>query len=124
MRTCLDWSAYEDAGIGDAYADIPRHGDNLAKAVAVCIGSRQCEIRGKGVMCPSCRLTGNPSLSTGGRVLLLKAALNAELVANAFSCRQQIRAHAGRRARHLASVLRDALSTGGPADESPDRRAE
>ena len=47
MKTFLDWSAYENAGMGDAYADIPRHGGDFAKAVAVCIDSRQCETRGK-----------------------------------------------------------------------------
>jgi Fe-S oxidoreductase len=79
MKTHLDWSAYEDAGMGDAYADIPRHGGDFAKAVAVCINSRQCEATtGKGVMCPSYRVTGDPALSTGGRVRLLKAALNTD----------------------------------------------
>lgn len=77
MKTALDWSAYQDAGMGDAYADIPRHGGDFAKAVAVCINSRQCEAETrKGVMCPSFRVTGDPALSTGGRVRLLKAALN------------------------------------------------
>jgi Fe-S oxidoreductase len=86
MQTALDWSAYEDAGMGDAYADIPRHGGDFAKAVAVCINSRQCEsATGKGVMCPSWRVTGDPALSTGGRVRLLKAALNAELVDTALA---------------------------------------
>jgi hypothetical protein len=57
MKTALDWSAYEDAGMGDAYADIPRHGGDFAKAVAVCINSRRCEDAGaKGVMCPSYRV--------------------------------------------------------------------
>ena len=37
MKTYLDWSAYEDAGMGDAYADIPKTGGNFGKAVAVCI---------------------------------------------------------------------------------------
>jgi Fe-S oxidoreductase len=85
MKTYLDWSAYEDAGMGDAYADIPRHGGDFAKAVAVCIASRRCETRGKGVMCPSYRVSGNPRLSTGGRVRLLKAALNAELAEEALA---------------------------------------
>ncbi|MBK5938116.1 (Fe-S)-binding protein [Halochromatium roseum] len=77
MKTALDWSAYQDAGMGDAYADIPRHGGDFAKAVAVCINSRQCEAETrKGVMCPSFRVTGDPALSTGGRVRLLKASLN------------------------------------------------
>lgn len=79
MKTFLDWSAYKDSGMGDAYADIPKHGDNFAKAIAVCINSRQCEAEGKQVMCPSYRITGNEHFSTGGRVQLLKAALNNEL---------------------------------------------
>jgi len=74
----LDWSSYQDAGIGDAYADIPRHGDNFAKAVAVCINSRRCEAEFKGVMCPSYRILHDSLYSTGGRVHLLKAALNTE----------------------------------------------
>ncbi len=78
MKLHLDWSAYKDAGMGDAYADIPKLGGDFAKAVAVCINSRQCETDGKGLMCPSFRITGNPNLSTGGRVRLLKRALNAD----------------------------------------------
>lgn len=85
MKTFLDWSAYRDAGMGDAYADIPRHGGDFAKAVAVCINARQCEADGKQVMCPSYRVSGNPNLSTGGRVRLLKAALNAELAERALA---------------------------------------
>lgn len=76
MKRFLDWSAYRDAGMGDAYADIPKEGGDFAKAVAACINSRQCEAEGKQVMCPSFRLSGNPNLSTGGRVRLLKWALN------------------------------------------------
>jgi glycerol-3-phosphate dehydrogenase subunit C len=78
MKTILDWSSYENAGVGDAYADIPKNGGDFAKAVAVCINSRHCEEKGKGVMCPSYRISDNPLLSTGGRVRLLKAALNSE----------------------------------------------
>lgn len=78
MKQFLDWSSYEDAGMGDAYADIPKTGGDFAKAVAVCIGSRQCEEKGRGVMCPSYRISDNPNLSTGGRVKLLKRALNGE----------------------------------------------
>jgi len=78
MKLFLDWSSYQNAGMGDAYADIPKHGADFAKAVAVCIGSRQCEKDGKGVMCPSYRVSNNPGLSPGGRVKALKAALNAE----------------------------------------------
>lgn len=85
MKTFLDWSAYQDAGMGDAYADIPRHGGDFAKAVAVCINSGQCEAEGKQVMCPSFRVSGNPHLSTGGRVRLLKAALNSELAEQALA---------------------------------------
>ncbi|MCG7982310.1 MAG: (Fe-S)-binding protein [Candidatus Thiodiazotropha lotti] len=79
MKSYLDWSEYRDAGMGDAYADIPKQGGDFAKAVAVCINSRRCENLAKGVMCPSFRLDENPSLSTGARVRLLKAALNGEL---------------------------------------------
>lgn len=78
MKTELDWSAYEDAGQGDPYADIPRCGGNFAKAVAACINSKQCEVSNNGVMCPSFKITGNPHLSTGGRVRLLKRALSSE----------------------------------------------
>lgn len=77
MKHFLDWSGYQNAGMGDAYADIPKNGGDFAKAVAVCIGSRQCEQANKGVMCPSFKVTGNPALSPGGRVKLLKTALNA-----------------------------------------------
>lgn len=79
MKTHLDWSAYQDAGMGDAYADIPKHGGHFAKAVAVCINSRQCETAGKQVMCPSFQVSGNLHLSTGGRVRLLKTALSNDL---------------------------------------------
>lgn len=76
MKLFLDWSSYKDAGTGDAYADIPKTGGDFAKAVAVCIGSQACEKKNRGVMCPSYRVTEDPVLSTGGRVKLLKAALN------------------------------------------------
>ncbi len=85
MKTYLDWSAYQDAGMGDAYADIPKAGGNYAKAIAVCINSRQCEATGKQVMCPSYRVSGSPNLSTGGRVRLLKAALNSDLAEQALA---------------------------------------
>ena len=78
MKPRLDWSAYEHAGLGDAYADIPKQGGDFAKAVAACINSRRYEDDAKGVMCPSFRVSGHPDLSTGGRVRLLKRALNAE----------------------------------------------
>ncbi|MCP5196016.1 MAG: (Fe-S)-binding protein [Gammaproteobacteria bacterium] len=84
MKTYLDWSAYQDAGMGDAYADIPKHGGHFAKAVAVCINSRQCEAASKQVMCPSFQVSGNPHLSTGGRVRLLKAALSNDLTQEAL----------------------------------------
>jgi len=80
MQTYLDWSSYQDAGMGDAYADIPKTGDNFAKAVAVCIKSGLCEqAERKGVMCPSFRVNEKSDQSTGGRVRLLKMALNGEL---------------------------------------------
>jgi len=81
----LDWSEYENAGLGDAYADIPKCGGDYAKAISVCIGSMQC-LRpiDKGVMCPSFRVTMDGNMSPGGRVRLLKAALNGELGSEAF----------------------------------------
>jgi Fe-S oxidoreductase len=80
MKTYLDWSSYQDAGMGDAYADIPKTGGNFAKAVAVCIKSKLCEQADrKGVMCPSFRVERDSDQSTGGRVRLLKMALNGEL---------------------------------------------
>lgn len=65
--------------MGDAYADIPRHGGDYAKAISVCINSLVC-LRpiDRGVMCPSFRVTRNGNHSPGGRVRLLKQALNAE----------------------------------------------
>lgn len=85
MKAFLDWSAYRDAGMGDAYADIPKQGGDYAKAIAACINSRQCEAEGKQVMCPSFRVSGDPLLSTGGRVRLLKAALNSDNCSEALS---------------------------------------
>ncbi len=79
MKTYLDWSAYDTYGLGDAYAGIPATGGNYAKAVAVCMNNRQCQREGKGVMCPSYRISGDPAHSTQARVLAFKAALNGEL---------------------------------------------
>ncbi len=77
MQHHLDWSDYRDQGLGDAYADIPRQGGDFAKAVAVCIRSGVCEqLTSAGVMCPSYRLHPGEQTSPGGRVRLLKAALN------------------------------------------------
>ncbi|TAJ81262.1 MAG: (Fe-S)-binding protein [Gallionellaceae bacterium] len=85
MKHFLDWSAYETAGQGDAYAGIPATGGDFAKAVAVCIGDKQCQRKPKGVMCPSFRATDDPAHSPGGRVKVLKAALNGELGDDAFA---------------------------------------
>ena len=57
MKTYLDWSAYDTYGIGDAFSGIPATGGNYAKAVAVCMHSHDCPKTGKGVMCPSFRVT-------------------------------------------------------------------
>jgi Fe-S oxidoreductase len=78
MKHQLDWSSYESAGQGDAYAGIPVTGGDFAKAVAVCISDRLCQRKPKGVMCPSFRVTDDAGHSPGGRVLALKAALNSE----------------------------------------------
>ncbi|MDP3539975.1 MAG: 4Fe-4S dicluster domain-containing protein [Azonexus sp.] len=85
MKTHLDWSAYDTYGVGDAYAGIPATGGNYAKAVAVCMNNHQCQRDGKGVMCPSYRITHNPAHSTGARVKAFKAALNGELGEQPFS---------------------------------------
>lgn len=85
MRHFLDWSAYENAGQGDAYAGIPATGGDFARAVAVCINDRQCQRKPKGVMCPSFRATDDPAESPGGRVQVLKAALNGELGTTPFA---------------------------------------
>jgi glycerol-3-phosphate dehydrogenase subunit C len=79
MKTHLDWSAYDTYGMGDAYAGIPATGGNYAKAVAVCMNNQQCQREGKGVMCPSYRITGDVAHSTQARVKTFKAALNGEL---------------------------------------------
>lgn len=84
MKLHLDWSAYETAGQGDAYAGIPASGGDFAKAVAVCISDKQCQRKPKGVMCPSFRATDDAAHSPGGRVQVLKAALNGELGEDAF----------------------------------------
>ncbi|UCV09587.1 (Fe-S)-binding protein [Dechloromonas denitrificans] len=85
MKTHLDWSAYDTYGVGDAYAGIPATGGNYAKAVAVCMNNHQCQRDGKGVMCPSYRITGDPAHSTGARVKAFKAALNGELGEQPFA---------------------------------------
>ncbi len=79
MKTHLDWSAYDTYGVGDAYAGIPATGGNYAKAVAVCMNNRACQREGKGVMCPSYRISGDEKHSTQARVKAFKAALNGEL---------------------------------------------
>ena len=85
MKTFLDWSAYDTYGIGDAYSGIPATGGNYAKAVAVCMHSRDCQSMGKGVMCPSFRITGDRKHSTEARVAAFKAALNDGMDARAFA---------------------------------------
>ena len=85
MKLHLDWSSYETAGQGDAYAGIPATGGDFAKAVAVCISDKQCQRKPKGVMCPSFRATDDVAHSPGGRVQVLKAALNGELGDKAFA---------------------------------------
>jgi glycerol-3-phosphate dehydrogenase subunit C len=85
MKTFLDWSAYDTYGIGDAYSGIPATGGNYAKAVAVCMHSRDCQNTGRGVMCPSYRITGDRKHSTEARVAAFKAALNDATDAQAFA---------------------------------------
>jgi hypothetical protein len=78
MKTYLDWSAYDTYGIGDAYSGIPATGGSYAKAVAVCMHSHDCRKTGKGVMCPSFRVTGDAGDTPEARVAAFKAALNGE----------------------------------------------
>ena len=85
MKTHLDWSAYDTYGVGDAYAGIPATGGNYAKAVAVCMNNHQCQRDGKGVMCPSYRITHDQAHSTGARVRAFKAALNGEFGDDPFA---------------------------------------
>ncbi len=85
MHHQLDWTSYASAGQGDAYAGIPATGGDFARAVAVCINDRQCQRKAKGVMCPSFRVTDAPAHSPGGRVQVLKAALNGELGESPFA---------------------------------------
>lgn len=85
MKTHLDWSAYDTYGIGDAFAGIPMKGGSYAKAVAVCMHNRECQRQGKGVMCPSFRVTHDPAHSTEARVAAFKAALNGELGDSPFT---------------------------------------
>lgn len=85
MKHHLDWSSYETAGQGDAYAGIPATGGDFAKAVAVCISDKLCQRTPKGVMCPSFRATDDAAHSPGGRVAVLKAALNGEFGDDAFA---------------------------------------
>jgi hypothetical protein len=88
MKTHLDWSAYDTYGVGDAYAGIPATGGNYAKAVAVCMNNHQCQREGKGVMCPSYRITGDTAHSTQARVAAFKAALNGEMGDDPFASDQ------------------------------------
>jgi len=85
MKTFLDWSAYDTYGVGDAYSGIPATGGDYAKAVAVCMHSRDCQKTAKGVMCPSFRVTGDAKHSTEARVAAFKAALNEGKGAEAFA---------------------------------------
>ncbi|MGO9545427.1 MAG: (Fe-S)-binding protein [Rhodomicrobium sp.] len=85
MKTYLDWSAYDTYGIGDAYSGIPATGGNYAKAVAVCMHSHDCRKAGKGLMCPSFRITGDPAHTTEARVAAFKAALNGEFGESPFT---------------------------------------
>lgn len=85
MQTHLDWSAYDSYGAGDAFAAVPVAGGALGKAAAVCIGNRQCQRDGKGVMCPSFRATRDAAHSTQHRAATLKAVLNGEYGEQAFA---------------------------------------
>ena len=92
IKTQLDWSAYESYGsFGfDSFGDFggraaaPAAGGGYAKAAAVCMGKRQCQKQGKGVMCPSYRATIDEKHSTHHRAVTLKAALDGALGEHPF----------------------------------------
>lgn len=79
MHSHLDWSAYESAGMSDfGFFSEPvdaAPADGFGKAMALCVGKRQCQQTGPGVMCPSFRASGEVRHSTEGRILALRAAL-------------------------------------------------
>lgn len=85
MKLHLDWSDYAEAGQGDAFAGIPATGGDFARALSLCIRDRHCQTHSKGVMCPSFRATGDPLHSPGGRVPVLKEALNGQLGKQPFT---------------------------------------
>lgn len=87
MKTFLDWSAYDTYGIGAAYSGIPATGGNYAKAVAVCMHSRDCQNQGKGVIWPSFRIARGCAHSTEARFAAFKAALNGERGTNPSTIR-------------------------------------
>ena len=84
IKNKLDWSAYNSYGEGDAYAEVPVHGGDYAKAASLCIGSRTCQRTDNGVMCPIFRLTHDDAHSTRHRAATLKAALQGEYGKNPF----------------------------------------
>jgi Fe-S oxidoreductase len=87
LETKLDWSAYDsnsDFGFGDFsggdFGDVSTEttARGYTKAVAMCMGKRQCQKKEQGVMCPSYRATDYVKHSTNHRASTLKAALNGE----------------------------------------------
>lgn len=88
MQTKLDWSAYDNAGMGDPFGGDPfgaafaatasPPSGGFGKAVALCTGNRAClRTDTPGVMCPSFRATDDPLHSTRGRIEALEAMLAA-----------------------------------------------
>lgn len=92
----LDWSAYENTGGfggfggfdpfgGDFAAPTPTPGSGFAKAVAGCLGKRNCHSQDIGVMCPSYRVTEDEKHATLHRADTLKAALEGEYGPHPFA---------------------------------------
>lgn len=90
MQTKLDWSAYDNTGMGDPFGGDPfgaafaatapasPSSGGFGKAVALCTGNRACLRKDvPGVMCPSFRATDDPRHSTRGRIEALEAMLAA-----------------------------------------------
>ena len=95
VKTKLDWSAYEsDSSFGfDGFDDYsgsdfgnvrgnPSDG-GYAKAAAMCMGKRQCQNNGAGVMCPSYRVTDDETHSTNHRAAIARLPMRSSTFCNA-----------------------------------------
>ena len=93
MKTFLDWSAYDTYGIGDAYSGIPATRRQLRQGGRGLHAQPRLPGEGRGVMCPSYRITDDPAHSTEARVAAFKAALNGDYGDDAVRRRAPRRGH-------------------------------